>query len=259
MDWPCPVAIPAQNLSNPERLTRHWTAASLLPMKTFSLPMLMTCLVLAWPVWADVSAVGRLENTSTNQTCTGTLVAPNVVLSAAHCVGALRDAPDTEAAQVVFRPGGLGGAVAFKVTNRVTHPFFAQPLAANGWKLRFDMALFALESDVPETLARPMPTGPEARLGETLFLVSWRARASAPPRQRACDVIDGIPGLVTVACAVLGGESGAPLLRKTPSGLELVAVLSSRSQQRKQPVALASNVALRLGPLLDALRSVDGS
>ncbi len=90
-------------------------------------------------------------------------------------------------------------------------------------------------------------------------LPGGKEQAPAPPRQRACEVVDGIEGLVTVACAVAGGESGAPLLRKIQAGLELVAVLSSSSSQGQQPVGLASDVALRLPPLQSAVNAAEGS
>ncbi len=215
--------------------------------------------VLPGSALADISAVGRLENTSTEQTCSGALISPRLVLSAAHCVGALRNAEDAPSGQIVFRPGGISGLDVVRVIRSVVHPLFPVTPAQNGWKLRFDMALFELDFDLPADIATPLPAGREARLGETLYLVSWRAGDTPRPRQRACEVITGTRGLVTVACPVSGGESGAPLLRKTQAGLELVAVLSSRKIQGQQPVAMGSDVITRLPPLLNAASNDEGS
>ncbi len=83
--------------------------------------------------------------------------------------------------------------------------------------------------------------------------MSWRKDETEAPRQRKCQVIAGVEGLVTLGCAVLGGESGAPVLRETDDGLELVAIISSRTRQFFRPVAQASDVRLRLQPLFDEL------
>jgi len=127
------------------------------------------------------------------------------------------------------------------------------------WRLRFDIAIARLEAPVPAARATPIPPGPEAQIGETLYIVSWRRDGSTKPRQRACKVIEGATGLVTLACAVKGGESGAPVLRKTKDGLELVAIISSKSKQLDQPIAQASDVALRLPPLMDLIEASEAT
>lgn len=62
---------------------------------------------------------------------------------------------------------------------------------------------------------------------------------------------------MTLGCDVKGGESGAPLFRRTDSGaLELVAIISSRGRLLDQPIAQASNLRIRLQPLLDAAKDM---
>ncbi|MGI9395244.1 MAG: trypsin-like serine peptidase [Boseongicola sp.] len=197
-----------------------------------------------------VPAAGRLEDPQRGTTCSASLVTPDVVLTAAHCVAKYLGAEADKKIPIVFRPGTGQNATTYSIDQIVLHPLYDSVNDPQIWSLRFDVAAVRLATPVPSEIAEPFETGPEAELGEKLFIVSWRTHNSQQPRQRACDVMPGARGLVTLACNVLGGESGAPVLRKGENGLELVAVVSSRGQILQQPIAQASNVALRLPPLL---------
>ncbi len=197
-----------------------------------------------------VPAAGRLEDPQRGTTCSASLVTPDVVLTAAHCVAKYLNDTSGEPIPIVFRPGTGLVAATYPIDRIVVHPLYDRVNDPRNWSLRFDVAAVHLETPVPPDIAEPLETGPEAQIGEKLFIVSWRTHNSPQPRQRACEVMPGARGLVTLACKVSGGESGAPVLRKGENGLELVAVISSRGQFLQQPVAQASNVALRLPPLL---------
>jgi len=202
---------------------------------------------LGGPIMAEpVIGTGRLEYQDTGGTCSAALVRPDLVVTAAHCA----NKPE-RAANMVFRVGGFGSEATFPVERLVIHPFYDRNSPRIEWRLRFDIAVVQLAKAVPASLALPIAGGDEAGIGENLIIVSWRG--GERPRQRACPVIKGVTGLVTLGCRVEGGESGAPVLRKTDDGLELVAVISSRSQIKDQPVAQASDVFLRLPPLLDII------
>lgn len=207
-------------------------------------------LCLTAPAYASqIGAVGRVESTVNDGGCSGILVAPDLVVSAAHCI-----APQNK--DFAFRPGdGQINRVRHALVEVFQHPMYQLMKDRALWRLRFDVAIARLEAPVPAARATPIPPGPEAQVGETLYVVSWRRDGSTKPRQRACQVIEGASGLVTLACAVQSGESGAPVLRKTDDGLELVAIISSRARLLDQPIAQASDVALRLPPLLDLINA----
>lgn len=197
----------------------------------------------------SVLAAGRIEFREPSGSCSGALVAPGVVATAAHCTPNIDQA--TGLPDIVFRAGN--GADIARVLRAKRHPLYDPNLERVEWKFRFDIGVVAL-AGVGLPGIEPFPLGDDANAGETLFIVSWRMDDSARPRQRACPVLSvGTEGLVTLGCAVQGGESGAPVLRKTEDGLELVAIISSRSNILDQPVAQASNVRLRLPPLLDMI------
>ena len=190
-----------------------------------------------------VSAAGQLDHVTSEGSCSAVLIREDLIATAAHCVVRRR---------IAFRPGDGQNGESYLVAKFVPHPLF-EATERIDWKLRFDVAIGRLARPVPLNRAVPIPLGEDAEVGERLFIVSWRNDGTDRPRQRACPVIAGVPGLVTLGCQVRGGESGAPVFRKTEDGLELVAIVSSRAKLLNQPVAYASNVRLRLQPMIDKL------
>ena len=200
-----------------------------------------------------VAAAGRIDFLHTGGSCSGVLVAPHVVATAAHCT------PEASQAElnVAFQPAAPVDAQ--KVVKGIRHPLYDPDSPREDWKLRFDIGVITLAEKITGDEIETFPIGDDAVPGETLFIVSWRKPDGPRPRQRACPVLSvGVRGLVTLGCAVVGGESGAPVLRKTEAGLELVAILSSRARLLEQPVAQATNVRLRLPPLLALVNADSG-
>ncbi len=201
-------------------------------------------IALAAAAEGSLSAAGRIETVGEDGSCSAVLIRADLIATAAHCATNKKK---------IFRPGDGRRGPMFTVAKFIQHPLYDQPKMPRAWTLRFDIAIGKLEHPVPSDRATPVGFGREAELDEQLFLVSWRKDGTWQPRQRRCPVIPGIPGLVTLGCRVRGGESGAPLFRETNQGLELVAIISSRSRQLEQPIGQASDVALRLPPLIDMI------
>ena len=196
-----------------------------------------------------VEGVGRFETSTKGAFCTGTLVAQDIVLTAAHCVAKWTGETSPVTNEFSFRPGKLRASPAIGVKRVVLHPLYRRALN-DLQKLRFDLALVQLDAPVPEAVSGVLGYGVEAQQGERLYIVSWRGADTSQPRQKACPVRHGYPGLVTLSCEVRGGESGSPVLRHGEEGLEVVAVVSSRLTLGDSPVAQASNVVIRLPALL---------
>lgn len=95
--------------------------------------------------------------------CTGTLVSPNVVLTAAHCLPSMKD-EDVSTAEPAWVFDITARVSTTNASDRVNHRFkvaraHALPVAADfdgtqRWRAK-DIALLRLAEDVPASLARP--------------------------------------------------------------------------------------------------------
>lgn len=214
---------------------------------------LLTGFALPSQAAGKLDAAGRIEFSVSGGSCSAVLIAPNIVATAAHCT----PEPD-ELENVSFRSGG--GTETFPALRAVKHPLYDRESPRIEWQYRFDIGAIEVRSSDVLKAIEPIPVGHEAQRGETLYIVSWLRSYGPRPRQKACPVLEvGLQGLVTLGCEVESGESGAPVLRKTAAGLELVAIVSSRAKLLEQPVAQASDVRLRLPPLLDLLSDRSGT
>lgn len=195
------------------------------------------------------AAAGRLEFRDTDGTCSAALIASDIVVTAAHCVSG------ETVEGVVFRLGDGMQSPPIPAKTVVIHPLYQEFAEQRLRRLRFDIALVRLARPVPKEQAHPFPLADVAEDGEGLFVASWRRGDGPRPRQRRCLTIPAeVPGVVALGCRVQGGESGAPVLRLTETGMELVAIVNSRSRQGTQPVAYAADVRLRIAPLLERLK-----
>lgn len=199
---------------------------------------LFLTLLLATPAQAEpVSA--RIESAETPGTCGAAALAPGRIVTAAHC---LRPGAGTYSLRAP-------GAAPVPLAAITRHPLYGL-IPPSPARFRYDLAL----AEAPDAAPPALPVGAPPAAGETLAVETWRRGEPAPAR-RDCPVLRADAGGAVLGCAVAAGHSGAPVLRMTAAGPELVAVVVARLEEGGGPAALA----VPLAPRLDALREAAGA
>lgn len=203
----------------------------------------------------DFAAVGRLDLDGRGF-CTATLVAEDLVLTAAHCLFDRRSGARLPLAGLTFMPGFRNGsAAAYRAVRRAAvDPRYRLRDPDPVTRVGADLAL--LELSQPIRVAGIAPLGVAERTpGLTdVSVVSYaREREQAPSLERSCSVLTEEERAQVLSCDVDFGASGAPVFRSLGGVPELVAVVSAKAVWEGRRVALASRIEDRVGRLADLL------
>ncbi len=189
-------------------------------------------------------AVGRLDMNGVGF-CTGTLIASDLVLTAAHCLYDKTTGRRIDPATMEFRAGWRNGrASAYrKVRRAVAHPEYTYDGAVSADRVRHDLALLELDRPVRNTTVLPFTIAGQPRRGAQVGVVSYaKGRAEAPSLQRVCSVMARQEGVVVLSCDVDFGSSGAPVFTFDGGVPRIVSVVSAKAEMRGNRVALGSEI-----------------
>ncbi len=203
--------------------------------------------------------VGRL-NVAGTRFCTATLIAPDVIVTAAHCLYNPRTHERVPVSELRFVAGlRLGETAAVRqAAGAVIHPDFAFEGFADLGGVRADLAVVRLARPVPGTDAPAFSAGGLAA-GAPISIVSYaRDRSQAPSIEAPCQLASIFGGAVAIDCAVTYGASGAPVLQGEGAGARVVGVVSAmgRVLATDADVTLAVLVEPGLEALLEDLPDV---
>ena len=202
-------------------------------------------------------AVGRLNMAGTGF-CTATLIAPDRVLTAAHCLFDRATGERIPENRLEFLAGWrTGRAEAIRaVTRTAIWPGFDMTAAAALDAVAEDLAVLHLDRPVRTTSIQPIGMSDVmVGRGDAVTVVSYaRDRAESPAIQETCHVLDQRrDGVSVFSCDIDYGASGSPVLARVGDGLGIVSVISARVEGSEGPLSLGMQLGGRVAALMSAL------
>lgn len=199
--------------------------------------------------------VGRLTIAGRGM-CTGALIAPDLVLTAAHCLYNKDTQRRVDPSKIEFLAGLRNGrASAYRwVRNAVAHPDYVFEPEGRP-QVRNDLAILQLEQPIQNGTVLPFETDVRPRKGAEVGVVSYAFdRAETPALQEICHVLARQFGTLVMSCDVDFGSSGAPVFVIEDGVARIVSVVSAKAELGARQVALGASLD---GPLQALMAEVE--
>lgn len=193
------------------------------------------------------ASVGRLMMNG-NAMCTGALVSPDLVLTAAHCLYDPYSGRRVDPTKIEFQAGlRQGKAVAVRgVKSATQHPDYRHVRKGTA-QVGHDLALLRLVKPIDKNAVLPMAQDIRLGSGDMLGVLSYNiGNRNDPVLEYPCRVLATQQQTLVMSCDVDFGASGAPVLAlrngKNPS---LVSVVSARAAMGGRNVSIGTTLTAK--------------
>lgn len=193
--------------------------------------------------------------------CTGALIAPDVVLTAAHCMYNPRTGALVKPSDIEFLAGWRSGRAGAKRKARrvIIQRNYTPGRDVKIDKVANDIAIIELELPITANFIKAFGYDRRPKIGDDVKVVSYaQNRSEAPSIEEPCQVIALDPRALVLTCNVDYGASGSPIFIVEDGVPKITSVVSAKAVVNGRKVALGASLGEKLDELLAQLRANRG-